>query len=107
MFTQSWSGYHKYTFVLGAVLTLICAIFHFWRLLYSDEVLVIKYKLSFWISTGLLLFNMGMIPFMLLSDYFDFASNPYYTATIISLNLLLYGCYILGFLWTKEKYNRS
>ena len=104
---QSWEVYHKYTFVTGALFTLTCAIFHFWQLLNSDEVLEVKYKLSFWISTGLLLFNMGMIPFMLLSEYFDFSSNAYYFFVIIGLNLILYGCYSLGFLWTKEKYNRS
>ncbi len=107
MFTQSWSEYHKYTFVSGAMFTLVCTIFHFWQLLYNDEVLVIRHKLSFWISTGLLLFYMGMIPFMLLSNYFDFVSSLYYIVTIISLNVILYGCYTLGFLWTKEKYNRS
>lgn len=107
MLTQSWAGYHKYTFVAGAIFTLVCAIFHFRQLLYSDEVLVLKQKLSFWISTGLLLFNMAMIPFMLLSNYFDFVSYIYYIITIISLNAILYGCYIVGFIWTKEKYNRS
>ncbi|RKN82633.1 hypothetical protein [Ulvibacterium marinum] len=104
---ESWELYHKYTFVAGAFFTLVCAIFHFWQLLNSDEVLEVKYKLSFWISTGLLLFNMGMIPFMLLSEYFDFSSNAYYIFIIIGLNLILYGCYSIGFLWTKEKYNRS
>lgn len=107
MIFESWGLYHKYTFVTGALFTLICAIFHFWQLLNSDEVLEIKYKLSFWISTGLLLFNMGMIPFMLLSEYFDFSGNAYYIFIIIGLNLILYGCYSIGFLWTKEKYNRS
>lgn len=107
MATQSWGVYHKYTFVTGALFTLICAIFHFWQLLNSDEILEVKYKLSFWISTGLLLFNMGMIPFMLLSEYFNFRGNAYYIFIIIGLNLILYGCYSIGFLWTKEKYNRS
>lgn len=104
---ESWELYHKYTFVTGALFTLICTILHFWQLLNSDEVLEVKYKLSFWISTGLLLFNMGMIPFMLLSEYFDFSGNAYYIFIIIGLNLILYGCYSIGFLWTKAKYNRS
>jgi len=104
---ESWEQYHKYSFVTGALFTLICAIFHFWQLLNSDEVLEIKFKLSFWISTGLLLFNVGMIPFMLLSEYFDFSGNAYYIFIIIGLNLILYGCYSIGFLWTKAKYNRS
>ncbi|WP_273568870.1 hypothetical protein [Maribacter halichondriae] len=99
-------GYQEFTFVSGAFLIMICTMFHFRQLLYSDEVLVLKHKLSFWISTGLLLFNMGMIPLMLLTDYFDFGANKYYLTTIIGLNFILNGCYIIGFQWTKEKYNR-
>lgn len=103
---QSWSSYHKYTFVTGALLTMVCTIFHFWQLLNSDEILEVKYKLSFWISTGLLLFNMGMIPLMLLSSHLNFSEIQFYIL-IITLNIILYGCYSIGFLWTKEKYNRS
>ncbi|PHQ62526.1 MAG: hypothetical protein COC08_00530 [Maribacter sp.] len=102
---QSWTEYHQYTFVVGALFTLVATLFHFWQLLYSDQILVIQYKLSFWISAGLLLFYMGMVPFMLLSRYFELAGASYYIL-IISLNCILYGCYIIGFLWTKEKYNR-
>ncbi len=103
---QSWSSYHKYTFITGALLTMVCTIFHFWQLLNSDEILEVKYKLSFWISTGLLLFNMGMIPLMLLSSHLNFSEIQFYIL-IITLNFILYGCYSIGFLWTKAKYNRS
>ena len=99
-------GYQEYTFVSGAFLTMVCTVMHFRQLLFSDEVLILKHKLSFWISTGLFLFNIGMIPFMLLSDYFSFSGNIYYLIIIVSLNVLLYGCYIIGFQWTKERYNR-
>lgn len=102
---QSWFEYHQYTFVVGALFTLVATVFHFWQLLYSNQILVIQYKLSFWISTGLLLFYMGMVPLMLLSSYFKLTGTSYYIL-IISLNCILYGCYIIGFLWTKEKYNR-
>ncbi|MFK5973047.1 MAG: hypothetical protein QM485_07175 [Flavobacteriaceae bacterium] len=102
---QSWAEYHQYTFVVGALFTLIVTVFHFWQLLYSNQILVIQYKLSFWISSGLLLFYIGMVPLMLLSRYFKLTGSSYYIL-IISLNGILYGCYIIGFLWTKEKYNR-
>lgn len=102
---ETVNSYYELTFVVGAVFTLVCTVFHFWQLLNSDEVLVVKHRLSFWISTGLLLFNMGMIPFMLLSDYFNFIGSGYYVTTIVALNVLLYGCYIIGFLWVKERHN--
>ncbi len=103
---ETMNSYHEFTFVVGAIFTLVCTLFHFWQLLNSDEVLMVRYRLSFWISTGLLLFNMGMIPFMLLSDYFNFIGSTYYVVTIVLLNVLLYGCYIIGFLWVKGKHSR-
>jgi hypothetical protein len=101
---QSWEEYHIYTFLTGAFFVLVLTMFHFHQLLNNDHVLVVKYKLSFWISTALLLFYMGMIPLFVLAEYLNFEGFSY-VITLVSLNLILYGCYCIGFLWTKKKYN--
>ena len=101
---QEWNEYHNYTFITGAFFLLILTVFHFYQLLNSDHVLVVKYKLSFWISTGLLLFSMGMIPSFLLHEFHNFKGFSY-VMTLVILNIILYGCYIIGFIWTKKKYN--
>lgn len=100
----NWSAYHKYTFVTGAFFVLILTVFHFYELLNSNQVLIIKHKLSFWISTGLLLFSVGMIPLFSLSEYLNFKGSNF-VLTVVSLNIILYGCYIVGFIWTKKNYN--
>jgi hypothetical protein len=102
--TEPWGGYHKITFIVGAFFTVFSAIFHFYELLNNDEIIDVKHKLSFWISTGLLLFYVGMIPFMIFSDTFDSYHN-YRNIILIFLNLILYTCYSLGFIWVKEKNN--
>ena len=102
---EDWSAYHSYTFLTGASFVLVLTVFHFYKLLNSDEVLIVKHKLSFWISTALLLFYMGMIPLMFLTVYADL-NDISYLIIILSMNLILYGCYIIGFLWTKKEYNR-
>ena len=94
-----------YAFVVGSIGLLVLILFHFYQLLNSNEVLIIKHKLSFWISTGLLLFYVGIIPLVLLTK--TLAISPLSEVIIlISLNIILYGCYIIGFIWTKKKYNR-
>ncbi len=94
-----------YAFVVGSLGILTLTLCHFYRLLNSDEVLIIKHKLSFWISTGLLLFYVGIIPLVLLTK--ALVISPLSRILIlISLNLILYGCYVIGFIWTKKKYNR-
>jgi len=102
---ENWNTYHKYSFFCGAFFILILTIFHFQQLLNSNEVLIVKYKLSFWISTALLLFYMGMIPLFFLIEYTGIRGLSY-RIILISLNLMLYGCYNIGFLWTKKEYNR-
>ncbi|MEM7185050.1 MAG: hypothetical protein AAF466_00220, partial [Bacteroidota bacterium] len=101
---QPWDIYHRYTFNTGALFVLILTVLHFYQLLNDDQVLIVKYKLSFWISTGLLLFSVGMIPLFSLSKYLDFQGAGY-IITLVSLNVILYGCYIIGFIWTKKSYN--
>ncbi len=98
--------FQKYSFVIGASFVLILAGFHLHQLFNSDYTLKIKYKLSFWITIALLLFNIGMIPFILLSKYFNiWVGNSIFIIILFFLNLVLYGSYIIGFTWTKKKYN--
>ena len=40
---------------------------HIFKLKIDDHPIYIKNKLSFWIATGLLLFNVGMVPFVIFS----------------------------------------
>lgn len=94
-----------YAFVTGAICILILTFLHLFQLLRGDEILVVKYKLSFWISTALLLFYVGIIPLILLSKYLN-VEGVSRTIIFISLNIILYGCYVIGFIWTKKKYNR-
>lgn len=94
-----------YAFVTGAIGLLVLTFFHFYQLLTGDEVLIVKYKLSFWISTALLLFYIGILPLMLLAEHIEIKGMNY-TIILLSLNIILYGCYIIGFIWTKKKYNR-
>ncbi|AUP77600.1 hypothetical protein C1H87_02250 [Flavivirga eckloniae] len=101
-----YTEYQEYSFVIGASFLLILAVFHLHQLFNSSYTLKIKYKLSFWITTALVLFNISMIPFMLLSKYFNvLINNSAFTIILVFLNMVLYGCYIIGFTWTKKKYN--
>lgn len=98
-------GGQGYAFVTGAICILLLTFLHLFQLLRGDEILVVKYKLSFWITTALLLFYVGIIPLILLSQYLN-VEGASRTVIFISLNIILYGCYIIGFIWTKKKYNR-
>lgn len=96
-----------HSFVVGSIFIVILTGLYFYQLANTNNSLSIKYKLSFWIALAIILFYVGMIPFMLLSKYFNIArpGSKTFIIILISLNLIFYGCYIVGFIWTKKKYN--
>lgn len=104
--TEDFIDDHQiYTFIAGAISVLISTFLYYSEVLKSNEIFIIKQKLSFWIATGILLFHIGMIPLIVMADVLDFAGG-YYLAVLFTLNFILYGCYIIGFLWTKKIFNR-
>jgi len=106
LITYPSNEYYSNTFITGAVFVLILTGFYLYQLIYTKHSIAIKHKLSFWIAVALVLFNIGMIPFILLSKYFNLWGNNFvYITILLFLNIILYGCYIVGFLWTKKKYN--
>ena len=102
---KNWEEYHTNTFIFGAFINLITSIAYFLQLLGSRDIIHVEYKLSFWIATGLLLFNICMIPFFIFSDLLS-SREFLYQIILVSLNAILYTCYSVGFIWNKKEYNQ-
>ena len=77
---------------------------YFSELLKSNKVLNLKGELSFWIATGLFLFNVGFVPVEIFNKTFN-AFSEVRILIIICLNVILYTCYSLGFIWAKKEEN--
>lgn len=101
---QDWKTTSKFTNILGAFITIIGSFLYFSEILKSDKILNIKSELRFWIATGLLLFNVGFVPVEIFKETFN-ANSEVRIIIIFCLNLILYSCYILGFLWSKKEEN--
>lgn len=97
----SWDGYHVPTFIYGSIMITIISLFYFSELLNNDQILEVKYELRFWISIGLLLFNVGMVPYMIFSR--EYINADLSNIILIFLNVVLYGSYSLGFIWCKKE----
>lgn len=89
-------------FVGGSLIIVFCALLYFKQLLNSNAILSIKHSLSFWITIGNIIFFVGMLPIFLLQKYMDL-SYLAYGIVITVVNFITYSCYILGFIWTKNK----
>jgi len=103
-FTQNFEDEHFFfQYMYGAVSILIASTFYYINLLKSNDIFHLRYKLSFWITTGFLLFYIGMIPVQLLPNISTIEyRNEYSDIILIALNVILYGCFITGLLLTKN-----
>lgn len=98
--------HHINAFIFGAIINLFCTIMFFYELLSSKRIINLECTLSFWIATALLLFNIGMIPFMIYTETLIRSDQKLYMTILISLNVILYTCYSIGFIWSKKEYNQ-
>lgn len=98
-FTQTMLSGTLYT---GTSITLIFSIMYYSQLLHRIEVLNYLKLQPFWITTGLLVFYLGLLPlqYLLHQEFFD---KTVYQFVIMVLNVIMYGCFTIAFLCPIKK----
>jgi hypothetical protein len=109
IFKTSFFIFNSASYSLGSILTIICCLLYFVSLFKSEEVVNYFRIPMFWIATGLLFFFVGDFVYMSLMGYIvkhnlD-TGGHIYRYIMVTLNLLMYGLFSLGFisnqLWKK------
>ncbi len=91
-------------YIIGSCLLILAIVWYFAEILVTEKVLHVKRILLFWISTGLLLFYTGSIPFTITFNYYAKAEGFNFLFAInYSLIIILNLCYIIGFIWSNRK----
>ena len=90
--------------IVGSFLIVIVVIMYFLELLQSDAILNLTKSMFFWISLGVLLFNIGFIPVDVIAEFISY-SGIFRVITLI-LNLIMAGCFITGFIVSRKEFNR-
>lgn len=98
--------------ILGTLLVLLSVLTFYYELLRSDLLLQLKRFLPFYISVGVLVFNLCVTPVELLSDYFNMgAGNELFVTLHVNVllyaNIFLYSSFTLGFLICSKKKRSS
>lgn len=97
--------YLKYNFIWTTFCVFLAVSFYFYEVLMSDKVLVFYKSSLFYISVGLLLWWLVLPPFIFYMPYYKEIYPQvvnFRGVIILSINIYLYSCYIIGFLWGKE-----
>lgn len=93
-----------YTLIIGSIFLLITLILFLIEILNNEKIIFNIYKsFVFWISVGLLLFFIGIIPIMIFRDFLNY--NSTYAIILVSLNVIMYGSFIIGMIKSDTKYN--
>lgn len=91
----------EFPLLIGILLVLIYVVQYFVELLKKNEVVNYLSSQEFWICTGILIFHLGYLPFIVLGKYTTNLEGK--TIFITVLNMFMYGCFIKGFLCTRKK----
>jgi len=95
--------FQSYSIIYVGIFVIISVVSYFTESLNSDKVLYVKNSLLFWISLGLLLYQIGIIPIYIFGETFSFSGIFDYI--MLTLNFILYGCMIIGFIVSKRAHN--
>lgn len=89
--------------ILGSLFILVSVMIYYSELLKKDEILEIQYSMFFWISIGVLIFNIGFLPIIVIAEFISYGGIFSYIT--LGLNILMSLCFITGFIMSKKVYN--
>ena len=98
----------KFITIAGTFLLFFSVMFFYFELLRSDLVLQLKRFLPFYISVGVLVFNLSITPIEILSQYFNLEEGnelfiKLHINVLLIANIFMYSTFILGFIICSRK----
>ncbi len=95
--------------IIGTLMLLVIIFYYYFQLLQSDLILNFYKSLPFYVSIGLLVFNLILNPIAIYESYHN-KSNPefveIYRYILTVTNIFMYTCYTIGFIVCSRK-NKS
>ena len=82
--------------IAGSTMVVVSIMIYHTELLKSDEILNIQKSIYFWISIGVLIFNIGLIPVFIIAELIFY--QGVFDYIIFALNIFMGICFIIGFI---------
>jgi hypothetical protein len=89
--------------IIGSIIIVIAVLMYLTNLLENDTILYFKNSMFFWISLGVLLFNIGFVPVFVVAEFIEYKGAYRYIS--FALNILMNLIFIIGFIVSKKEYN--
>ena len=97
----------KYAFVIGVIFLVITICYFFIEMFNKEVVLKIRDSIYFWFALGVLLFFATFLPFFVTTNFLASQADSYVHLgiAVFTLNIVMNGCFIIGFLKAKHSAN--
>lgn len=100
--SDNWNVYQNFPFTLGGLLIIAVVFMFLLEMFQSDKVLYSGRYLIFWISLGLLFYNIIPLPLFVARNFIT--NLPSMMNIQFAANILMYCSFIYGFIWSSMKY---
>lgn len=91
------------TFIVGQLCVVFSIMVFYLDLLNSDRILHFKKSMFFYISIGVLVFNICLLPVYVIAELINW--QGIFRHIILGVNVVLNACFVLGFIRSKKEYN--
>ena len=102
--TESWNTLQSLPFSIGGLLVIAVVFIFLVEMFQSDKILYIAKYLIFWVSLGLLFYNIIPLPFFVVRNIITKDLQIYLMYIQFTANILMYVSFIYGFIWSTMKY---
>ena len=96
----------QFSNIVGTLLLLTVIVIFYFQLLKSDLILNLKFFLPFYISIGVLIFNLVITPIDIFEDFYsgeNILFSKFKNMAYLFSNLFMYSSFILGFMICRSK----
>ncbi len=104
LLSESWNTYQNIPFSIGGFLIILIVFIFLVEMFRSDKILYITKYLIFWVSLGLLFYNIIPLPFFVVRKIIPSDLEVYLMNIQFTANILMYVSFIYGFIWSTMKY---
>ncbi len=104
LWVESIFQYQVFPFTLGSVLVILATFVFLLEMFQSDKILYTKKYFIFWISLGILFYNIIPLPLFIVRSVLPPESLLKMMGIQFSANCIMYVLFIYGFLWSSMNY---
>ncbi len=100
--------FYNIAFGCSSLLISLYCCFYFYYVARTEKILHLYRTLLTWICIGLLVYHLCNLPITVLNNLLDVIDQDVSVLIILAIcGSIMYICFIIGFLWSKKRYNYS